>query len=164
MAPQLRVGRSVEPDDRAVARVCCSRRGTAPLLPIRGAGGERALFEPRGGRILALGLDDLLVATAAGGDSVVVTTPCRGRGGLVRRWLDGRVAELHPRPAPAACAGNDDTITGDVPVSAAFSADGRFLVYAVPAGTGWRAQVVDPSGRTRTLRESAHPLVVLGWP
>lgn len=121
------------------------------------------LFAPRGGGVITLARDELIVATAPDGSSVLVTTPCDGPGALTRRWLDGRVQELRARPAPAACAVNDDG-ADHVPVSAAFTADGRFVVYAVPSGAGWIARAVDPAGQVHTVRESADPLVVLGRP
>jgi hypothetical protein len=140
-------------------------KGSAPLLPLRQQddGLRRAVFDPTSGRVIPLAPDEQIIAIAPGGDSIVVTTRCHVPGGLVRRWLDGRVTELRARPDSAACAANDD-VSGDTPVSAAFSADGRFLVYAMPSAAGWTAGIVDAAGRTRTLRDSARPLVVLGWP
>lgn len=141
---------------------------SAPLLPMRDAkdGRSRALLDPVSGKRVELSHDDWIVAVAAGGSAVVLTTECSVPGGLIRRAPGGTTRELRASPARAACAPvyDADDRFPPPPVSAVFSAGGRYLVYAVPIAAGWRVLVEDAAGHTRTVLESSSAVRVVGWP
>lgn len=140
---------------------------SAPLLPIRknSQGLFWALLDPVSGARVELSHDERIVAVAPGGSAIVSSTACSVPGGLVRRAPGGTTRELRASPERAACA---PVYASDgyppPPVSAAFSADGRYLVYAVPAAAGWRVLVEDSAGHTRTVLESSTAVRVVGWP
>jgi hypothetical protein len=100
--------------------------GTAPLLPVseRKTGVPRGLFAPRGGGVIALARDELIVATAPDGSSVLVTAPCNGPGALTRRWLDGKVQSC-ARARLTAAAKRGGTEMCDL---SPFTADGGFVI------------------------------------
>jgi hypothetical protein len=135
---------------------------TAPLLPLTNDQQEsrRALLEARSGQLLELAYGDQLVAVAPDGGSVLVTQDCAVPAGLTRRFLGGAVEELRAPVPREACATEEPPLH----VSAAFSADGRYVVYAVPRGSGWRVEVEDAAGQRRTILDSPSPVHVFGWP
>lgn len=138
--------------------------GTAPLLPLVDDADQRALFHAGSGAVISRAREEAILAAAADGSVIAVTTECNGApAGLVRRSTSGASEELRPSPTWDCSAVPRDE-SGPLRISAAFSADGRYLVFAEPHGSGWRLQVADTDGTRRTILESPTPLHVFAWP